>query len=70
MTYWSLLSPSLFTHAFVVDGSDSSDEEDLDEDPILETRFIKHNGGINRVRVSPHNAGMGYSFRFNCLIIM
>ncbi|OMJ24212.1 Ribosome assembly protein rrb1 [Smittium culicis] len=28
------------------------DENDLDEDPILETRTMKHRGGVNRVRVT------------------
>ncbi|OLY85715.1 Ribosome assembly protein rrb1 [Smittium mucronatum] len=28
------------------------DDNDLDEDPILETRSMKHRGGINRVRVT------------------
>lgn len=33
---------------------DESDDENVDEDPIVETRYIDHNGGINRVRVMPH----------------
>ncbi|CAG8715866.1 10985_t:CDS:2, partial [Acaulospora colombiana] len=33
--------------------SDDSDEEALDEDPILESRSLKHYGGVNRVRVMP-----------------
>jgi ribosome assembly protein RRB1 len=31
-----------------------SDDEDLDEDPILEHRTIPHNGGINRIRRMIH----------------
>ncbi|CAG8640213.1 12659_t:CDS:2, partial [Acaulospora morrowiae] len=36
-------------------GKDSvdSDDETLDEDPILETKSLKHYGGVNRVRVMP-----------------
>ncbi|RUP07427.1 WD40-repeat-containing domain protein [Jimgerdemannia flammicorona] len=33
--------------------SDSDGEDDLDEDPILEHRSVRHNGGVNRVRVMP-----------------
>ncbi len=33
------------------EGSDSESEEDEDEKPELETAMIKHNGGINRIRV-------------------
>ena len=33
------------------DSSDESDNEDLDEDPILEYKRIQHKGGINRIRV-------------------
>ena len=28
-----------------------SDDETLDEEPVLETAMIKHNGGTNRIRV-------------------
>ncbi len=30
---------------------EEEDEEHLDEDPILESRYVKHPGCINRVRV-------------------
>src|SRR6266498_4757753 len=33
--------------------SNDSDDEALDEDPILEHRSLKHYGGVNRVRVTP-----------------
>ncbi|KAJ3026388.1 ribosome biosynthesis protein rrb1 [Rhizophlyctis rosea] len=33
---------------------DESDDDDLDEDPILETRTVSYFGGINRIRVMPH----------------
>ncbi|KAG6333704.1 hypothetical protein ID866_5387 [Astraeus odoratus] len=45
-------------HRTQKDGDDSdSDEEDneddLDEDPVLESRSVPHNGGVNRVRAQP-----------------
>lgn len=50
-------------HKTKYDGDDGEDgmsdnDDDLDEDAALEVQKIKHNGGINRVRVSPHNAGI------------
>jgi len=30
---------------------DNSDDSDVEEDPILETRHVAHHGGVNRVRV-------------------
>ncbi|CAG8476633.1 5943_t:CDS:2 [Funneliformis caledonium] len=33
--------------------SDGSDDEALDENPILEHKSLKHYGGVNRVRVTP-----------------
>jgi ribosome assembly protein RRB1 len=35
------------------DDDDDDDDESLDEDPVLETQYISHNGGVNRVRVMP-----------------
>lgn len=32
---------------------DEDDENDLDEDPILEHRSIRHPGGVNRIRAQP-----------------
>lgn len=32
----------------------ADDDQDLDEDPILEHRTVPHMGGVNRVRVMPH----------------
>ena len=32
--------------------SDESDEEDEDSKPVLESAMIKHNGGVNRIRVT------------------
>lgn len=37
------------------DSESSDDDSDVDEDPILETQKIPHDGGINRVRVMPQN---------------
>eukprot|EP00158_Paraphelidium_tribonemae_P001901 Partr_v1_DN24930_c0_g1_i1_m45492 putative Glutamate-rich wd repeat-containing protein len=34
---------------------EDSDTDDIDEDPILEHAEIKHHGGVNRVRVMPHD---------------
>ncbi|PWA02584.1 hypothetical protein BB558_001272 [Smittium angustum] len=34
------------------ENDESDDENDVDEDPILETRSMKHRGGVNRVRVT------------------
>ncbi|KAH9273214.1 hypothetical protein BASA83_004503 [Batrachochytrium salamandrivorans] len=40
------------------DGDDDMDEDDdpndLDDDPLLESRTIPHEGGINRIRLMPH----------------
>lgn len=36
------------------EASEDEDENDLDEDPILEYKTIPHFGGVNRVRVMPH----------------
>ncbi|KAI8821671.1 WD40-repeat-containing domain protein [Fimicolochytrium jonesii] len=36
------------------DGEESGDD-DLDDDPILEYKTVPHYGGVNRVRVMPHN---------------
>jgi ribosome assembly protein RRB1 len=44
------------------DASDSDDDEDddaVDEDPVVETRSIPHQGGVNRVRASPLPVGSG-----------
>ncbi|KAF8846180.1 WD40 repeat-like protein [Paxillus ammoniavirescens] len=35
------------------DDEDEDDGDDLDEDAVLESRSIPHNGGVNRVRVQP-----------------
>lgn len=35
------------------DSDDSGNEEDFDDDPLIESRFIKHDGCVNRVRVMP-----------------
>ncbi|KAL1919021.1 uncharacterized protein VTP21DRAFT_2402 [Calcarisporiella thermophila] len=35
------------------DLSDDEEDENLDEDPILEHRSIRHKGGVNRVRTMP-----------------
>ncbi|ORX81894.1 WD40 repeat-like protein [Anaeromyces robustus] len=36
------------------DFEDDNSDDGLDDDPILESRSIPHQGGINRVRVMPH----------------
>ena len=33
------------------DDTDDDDDEDVDGEPILESRSIKHRGGVNRIRV-------------------
>eukprot|EP00123_Amoebidium_parasiticum_P001390 comp12461_c0_seq1/m.7394 comp12461_c0_seq1/g.7394 ORF comp12461_c0_seq1/g.7394 comp12461_c0_seq1/m.7394 type:complete len:470 (-) comp12461_c0_seq1:240-1649(-) len=55
-----LLKMSQMHKTMFDDNSDGeeSDEEATDDDPLLETRYIKHYGGVNRVRVNPHNAGI------------
>ncbi|KNC85818.1 hypothetical protein SARC_02002 [Sphaeroforma arctica JP610] len=40
------------------DASDDDDDDALDEDAILTSHHIKHNGGINRVRASPTMPGV------------
>ncbi|KAI8866870.1 WD40 repeat-like protein [Ramicandelaber brevisporus] len=37
------------------DNEDNEDEEEIDEDPALESRSIKHHGGVNRIRISQMN---------------
>eukprot|EP00300_Choanocystis_sp_HF-7_P030420 c39258_g1_i1.p1 GENE.c39258_g1_i1~~c39258_g1_i1.p1 ORF type:complete len:491 (-),score=107.78 c39258_g1_i1:114-1586(-) len=32
-----------------------SEDDDLDDDPILESRTVKHNGGVNRIRSLPQH---------------
>lgn len=34
---------------------DDNDNDGLDEDPVLEFRSFKHQGGVNRVRCMPHD---------------
>ncbi|PVU94260.1 hypothetical protein BB561_002681 [Smittium simulii] len=41
-----------------VDEEESDNEEDLDEDPTLETRTFKHRGCVNRARVSKSNTNI------------
>ncbi|KNC97610.1 uncharacterized protein SPPG_07079 [Spizellomyces punctatus DAOM BR117] len=36
------------------DGMADDDDDDLDEDPILESKTVSHVGGVNRLRVMPH----------------
>ncbi|KAJ3332797.1 ribosome biosynthesis protein rrb1 [Blyttiomyces sp. JEL0837] len=36
------------------DMDEDSGDEDLDEDPILESRTVPHNGGVNRLRAMTH----------------
>ncbi|KAJ3074788.1 ribosome biosynthesis protein rrb1 [Podochytrium sp. JEL0797] len=36
------------------DMEDNSDDEDLDDDPVLEYKTVPHNGGVNRVRAMQH----------------
>ena len=37
---------------FLFNFAGESDDETLDEEPLLETAMIKHNGSVNRIRVS------------------
>ncbi|KAJ1653380.1 Ribosome assembly protein rrb1 [Dispira simplex] len=36
------------------DNEDSDDENGLDEDPLLETKILKHQGGVNRIRATSY----------------
>jgi len=37
---------------------DDDDDEDFDDDPILESRFIKHDGCVNRIRAMPQQSNI------------
>ncbi|KAI9230246.1 MAG: WD40-repeat-containing domain protein [Piptocephalis tieghemiana] len=39
------------------DENDDSDDEDVDDDPILEHHSVKHQGGVNRIRLMPGDQG-------------
>ena len=41
-----------------MDDSDSEDDDAVDDDPILESRHVKHTGGVNRVRCMPQNSSI------------
>jgi ribosome assembly protein RRB1 len=37
------------------DGMDEEEDQDQDGDPLLEHRYVRHRGGVNRVRAMPQN---------------
>ena len=53
----SHLHKTKYDDAMAEDGI-SDDDDAMDDDASLDSRKIKHHGGINRVRVCPHNAGI------------
>jgi ribosome assembly protein RRB1 len=45
-------SSSIYLTLYSSSSSDSDADDNFDDDPLLDSRYIKHKGAVNRIRVS------------------